>query len=260
MDTSKDPFGINEKWWNTRKIASRYSLRDDIIKPERAICERIGANISGGKILDLGCGSGRTTGFLLEMSTDYVGLDYSPAMIRLARERFLGVEFVIRDARDLTVFGDNEFDLVFFSHNGIDYSSRNDRKKILHEVYRVLREGGFYVFSSHNRDWSGFADGGISRIDLSRNLVRTFANLVRWAKGSIAHQIRRRNEFTSDEYCILYDPYYNYSFLTFYATADYVKRELRSVGFNGTPSVFDLQGCKVESDCKSSELYYLVTK
>jgi ubiquinone/menaquinone biosynthesis C-methylase UbiE len=260
MNSSNDPFVLNDKWWNARKVVRRYSLREGMQKPEWAICERIRTNISGGKILDLGCGTGRTTRFLLEMSTDYVGLDYSPAMIRFAQQKFPGVRFVNRDACNLTIFGDDEFDLVFFSHNGIDYSSRNDRTKIHHEVYRILKEGGFYVFSSHNRDWPGFADSGLSRITLSRNPLRTFIRLARWAKGSIVHHIRRRHEFTSDEYCILYDPYYNYSPLTFYATADYVKRELRSVGFNGMPSVYDCQGCEVESDCKSSELYYLVAK
>jgi SAM-dependent methyltransferase len=54
------------------------------------------------------------------------------------------------DARNMTFFPDGYFDFVLFSYCGIDYVSHEDRMKILSEIRRLLRKGGFFFFSTHN--------------------------------------------------------------------------------------------------------------
>ena len=49
-----------------------------ILKPEAVILEAIGPAIKDKKLLDIGIGAGRTTRFLLEISSDYTGIDYTP--------------------------------------------------------------------------------------------------------------------------------------------------------------------------------------
>jgi len=101
-------------------------------------------------VLDLGCGTGRTTAVLDRMGFDVVGVDISDPMIRHARSIFPHIEFESGDATDLQ-FADASFEYVLFSFNGLDYvQPEEDRYVALREIRRVLNPGGTFVFSSHN--------------------------------------------------------------------------------------------------------------
>jgi len=105
---------------------------------------------SGARVLDVGCGAGRTTRPLSERGFDVVGVDVSEEMVRAARSLFPEIEFHLADATDLE-FGSDRFDYVLFSHNGIDYiHPERERKRALSELHRVLKPGGVLAFSSHN--------------------------------------------------------------------------------------------------------------
>lgn len=101
-------------------------------------------------VLDLGCGTGRTTAVLDRIGFDVVGVDVSEPMVQRARQLLPHVEFRSGDARDLQ-FDDDRFDYVLFSFNGLDYvHPEGDRYVALREIWRVLKPGGTFVFSSHN--------------------------------------------------------------------------------------------------------------
>ena len=101
-------------------------------------------------ILDIGVGGGRTTLPLLEISKDYLGIDYAKGMIDACKQKYPDLNFMIADARNLRFLPNSKFSLVVFSFNGIDYVSHKDRLAILGEVNRVLVKGGYFVFSTHN--------------------------------------------------------------------------------------------------------------
>jgi ubiquinone/menaquinone biosynthesis C-methylase UbiE len=102
-------------------------------------------------ILDVGVGCGRTTPFLAAGADKYVGVDYVDAMINVCRERFPEHSFHYADATNLNRFGDECFDRVVFSFNGIDAIPTIDgRQGCLSEIFRVLTHGGLLIFSSHN--------------------------------------------------------------------------------------------------------------
>ncbi len=102
-------------------------------------------------ILDLGVGGGRTTPHLTKFAKRYVGADYSLPMVEACKRKWPELDFRHCDAGDLSQFKDNEFDAVVFSFNGIDYIDTDAaRKSCLHEISRVLKSGGLFIFSSHN--------------------------------------------------------------------------------------------------------------
>ncbi|MEU1514707.1 methyltransferase domain-containing protein [Streptomyces sp. NPDC005811] len=74
--------------------AERYS--DELVsRPlERAVltayAELVG---TGGRVADLGCGPGRTTGFLARRGLDIFGLDLSESMLAIARRENPGIRF-----------------------------------------------------------------------------------------------------------------------------------------------------------------------
>ena len=107
--------------------------------------------VAGSSVLDLGVGGGRTTPYLAERASRYVGLDFAPRMVDACRSRFPDLDFVVGDASDLRAFRDGEFDAVVFSWNGIDCIHPEERRlQCLAEVQRVLRAGGTFFFSTHN--------------------------------------------------------------------------------------------------------------
>jgi SAM-dependent methyltransferase len=100
-----------------------------------------------GKVLILGCGAGRTLLPIKEMGFDVVGIDINEDMVREAKKT--GVEAHEMNACDLS-FPDASFDTVFFPFHGIDYIFP-DIYEAVKEAKRVLRPGGIFILSSHNR-------------------------------------------------------------------------------------------------------------
>ena len=108
------------------------------------------------KILDLGCGAGRTTINLFKDGyKNITGLDIADKLIEYAKDysnkHNLDIEFLVGDATKLD-FNNNTFDVVIFSFNGMQcIPGLQNRKNVLKEVYRVLKPGGYYIFTAHDR-------------------------------------------------------------------------------------------------------------
>lgn len=108
-------------------------------------------------ILDIGCGTGRTTfGLYEEGYRNITGLDLSPKMIEGARgiseSREIDLEFIVGDATSLP-YEDESFTNIVFSFNGfMQIPSKELREKALQEIKRVLKRGGYFIFTTHDRD------------------------------------------------------------------------------------------------------------
>lgn len=111
------------------------------------------------RILELGCGAGRIAIGLYELGYDKVfATDYARKMVGRARSaaEILGypVDFGVQDAINLD-FADESFDGAIFGFNGLMHiPGRENRKKAMAEILRVLRPGAYFVFTSHDRNAS----------------------------------------------------------------------------------------------------------
>jgi len=116
------------------------------------------------KILDIGCGTGRTTHVFERMGFNVVGIDLTKAFVNHAQTFAPEADFIAGDACSLP-FRDETFQYACFSYNGIDdISPEENRYKALREIHRVLNPGGIFIFSSRNLfstyalrsfDWTG---------------------------------------------------------------------------------------------------------
>lgn len=100
---------------------------------------------SGGRILDMCCGTGGATFALAKAAgagSRITAIDLSSGQIRVAkkRSRFSNIEFLVADATG-TCFRDEEFDLVVIPH-AIHEMERSLRNDVLKEVKRILRDEG----------------------------------------------------------------------------------------------------------------------
>ena len=107
--------------------------------------------ITGGRILDLGCGYGRTIRPLLSPSLCLVGIDNSHSNLVMARSyvgaRPAACAFFQMDAAALG-FADGRFDATLCLQNGIS-AFRVDPVRLLREMLRVTRMGGVLLLSSY---------------------------------------------------------------------------------------------------------------
>ncbi len=81
----------------------------DIGRPQPAFAQLASRGLLGGRVLDVGCGTGEQTLLAAAASADAMGVDISPRAIERARdkaaERALMARFVVADALDLGQLG-----------------------------------------------------------------------------------------------------------------------------------------------------------
>jgi len=98
----------------------------------------------GSRVLELGCGSGKTLSAMQERPWKVVALDFSPEALRLSRSDNLYIEFVLADVSCLP-FHDRSFDAIFAFH--ITGHLLQDKRELLAaEVTRVMRRDGKFFF------------------------------------------------------------------------------------------------------------------
>lgn len=223
----------NREVYERGPVASRYAGRSELQPAEAAILRRYKGELSGRRILDLGVGGGRTTPFLLALSAEYVGVDYSSEMVSRCRARFPAVDFRVEDARDLSAYSDASFDFVLFSYNGIDEMEHADRLRTLKEIHRVLKEGGLFAFSSHNRDVPIRKPWDLRHLAVSplRHPLRFGKRVVSYPVGIINYLRRAHRNQIHDEYCIAVDISYMYSLVHYFIRAADQRKQLERLGF-----------------------------
>jgi len=92
-----------------------------------------------GLLIDLGCGSGRDVNFFSKNGLDVKGIDLDEKEISLAKKNFPEICFEIQDVEKLS-FVDKSIDYIFMI-NVIHYL---DKEKAIKEVYRTLKDGGYF--------------------------------------------------------------------------------------------------------------------
>ncbi|MCM0594277.1 MAG: class I SAM-dependent methyltransferase [Gloeotrichia echinulata IR180] len=95
------------------------------------------------KILDLCCGSGQATQFLVKYSQNVTGLDASPLSLKRARQNVPDASYVEAFAEEIP-FADHEFDVVHISV-ALHEMQPEQLHKIVNEAYRVLKSGGVFT-------------------------------------------------------------------------------------------------------------------
>jgi SAM-dependent methyltransferase len=214
----------------------------------------------GGRVLELGCGAGRLTGYLLELAQSVHGIDISPAMVAYCRETYPRGDFSVLDLRDVGQFGSGSFDAVVATYNVLDVLGDDERKRVLGQIREVLAPDGLLMMSSHNL---AFVPKLRKPTDLrARNIVRRAGRLA-------LMPLRMRNrlpllelERSGSGYAIVNDDAHDYRLLHYYISRDAQERQLGEEGFDFIECL-DNAGHVVapgESAEEWVELYYIARR
>lgn len=256
---------VNARTMSSRETVAFYSRLKGLYPIEKIALSSIEDQVRGQSILDLGVGGGRTVAPLREISSDYIGLDYSKDMVRSCQQNFPDAEFIHGDARDLSQFRDNSFTLIVFSNEGLCMVNHAGRFAILSEVQRLLRPGGVFLFSSYNTA-SVAHDGTFVWLKFTpcANPIRLGIRVGRCITQNIYSLVNRMRfkkfEIRMPEFSIINDVYHYYSTLLYYMSIDNQKRQLRDQGFSGAIDVVDSAGFVVMRDSSEKTLCYLARK
>lgn len=119
---------------------------------EKPAMKRLLTDLTGKRILLIGCGTGEETLILEEFgANDIHGIDMSETSIQLAATAYPSHQFSVGDMHQVD-FADATFDLVY-SSLAVHYSPKP--LDVYKEVFRVLKPGGIFQFSTgHPMRWA----------------------------------------------------------------------------------------------------------
>ncbi len=256
----------NKSLYDSEEVVNLFIPYCDLQKPEETIFAEFREKLHTMKMLDIGVGAGRTTVHFAGLAKEYLGIDCASNMIKAARKKFenypQNISFVTMDASKMNLFKNNYFDFILFSWCGIDYAEHDVRLKILSEIHRVLKIGGFLAFQTHNLNYQLKN----CSIELSKNpfillprinhllQIRLLNNNDTWKTI--------RNSSGKKRYLIFRDETHNFRLITYIISPIEQIKQLTLLGFTDI-RIFDLQNGKEIRNPNSTTdpwLYFVATK
>ena len=142
-------FNNEEHWDNnywTRYLESNKDknkldfMHDVWIEKYRKILNKI----EKGKALDLGCGIGQDTMFLINEGYDVLSTDISEKALNELKKKVHNAKILKLDMNKLLPFNNEEFNLVF-ANLSTHYYNWNDTVQLYNEIRRILKKDGYFI-------------------------------------------------------------------------------------------------------------------
>ncbi len=160
------PPGVDRGLWDYLHAAAMVAGYDEqmessaLARADVAFCER--AFPTHGRLIDLGCGTGRLCLHFAARGFDCVGVDLSEEMLAKAEQNTAGLSppahpvFLKTNLVELTELPERSFDYAacLFSTLGMVRGNEN-RAKVVANVFRLLKPRGVLVLHAHNRFFHG---------------------------------------------------------------------------------------------------------
>ena len=159
-----------------------------------------------GRILDTGCGSGHSTAVFAKAGYTVIGIDRSPAMIRLARRRVPRGTFKISSR---LTHAEGPWDAIVVIGEVVNYlPSRQALQEMIRRTFETLRPGGYLALDIRTppppdapqewtngqtgRDWAVIATSSVE--PAQQHLTRTITTFrkvrAQWRRGKEIHRQR----------------------------------------------------------------------
>ena len=137
-------------WKDSGKVAEYVGRVDRLAARaagEAELVEALPATVA--RVLDLGCGDGRLIALVVAARPDLAGafgLDSSPPMLELARQRFQDDPRVVIEAHDMNdpLPGLGPFDVVV-SGFAVHHLAHERKRQLFGEIAAILRPGGVFA-------------------------------------------------------------------------------------------------------------------
>ncbi len=142
IKTEQDP---NHSHWYIERFRKMAADGADLAGEARMIDAMVPRNA---RILDAGCGPGRTGGYLATCGHTVVGVDVDPVLIAAAEADHPGPTWLVNDLAELDLPArgiDEGFDVIVSAGNVLTFCAASTRGEILRRLGLHLNEGGRIV-------------------------------------------------------------------------------------------------------------------
>lgn len=151
------------------------------------------------RLLDVGCGIGRTTARLAERGYRVTGIDTSVGALRIARRTSAEAAYVALDQRHVGRLRWT-FDAAIVLWNSFGFGGRAADLETLRGLQRVLRPGGRALLDLYHPDW-------LAANEQSGAVDERGATIDRWIEGGRCyHRIRYADGSVDDIQFNVYHP------------------------------------------------------
>lgn len=149
MDRSKEAVALFDKW--AREYQDRYMDVSAYAESLDEFCSAL--RHEKPSILELACGPGNVTKYLLDIRPDcnILGTDLSENMISLARANNPSANFVVMDSREAGKLN-TSFDAVVISFL-LPYLNREETEQLIADCTGLLAPGGLIYISAIENDY-----------------------------------------------------------------------------------------------------------
>jgi len=148
MSTAEAPVEI----WNRRYATED---RENRLKYERWLDRWVDLlRVRKGRALDLGCGPGFDSSFLLGLGFDVTALDHSKTAIAISEQKNPQATHLVADIRQLSEVVSGEF-AVIVANLSLHYFNRSETDSAFATINQLLPAGGFFAFRVNAYDEHG---------------------------------------------------------------------------------------------------------
>lgn len=250
----------NQKTYENKDVVREYTVLNQLFEPEKKVLDILSKKLADFKMLDIGVGAGRTSGFFAPLVKEYIGIDYSEEFVKVCKNRFSKhpeYTFIHCDVREMKQFANKEFNLVLFSYNGLDYISHNHRALALKEISRVVSDNGLFIFSSHNLN----SVYKLYKVSLSGSVISIAKNCVKLLFLLLLNGLP--GKYKNRDYAIINDGAHRFRLKTYYIKPGKQLEQLEKIGYNNI-CAFDENGEEISLNqidkATDTWIYYLYKK
>lgn len=161
----------------------------------------------GSLVIDLGCGSGVLAGELSKSGFSVIGVDISPAMVKLAQEEVADAAFVVQSLHSFLASDSPKCAAITAIGEGFTYATDGDRETTLRALFtqcaNALTPGGPLLFdviehidgeAMNYRNWSAEGDDWMIAVDMAEEPATRTITRRMWIYRAEGDQYRRSNE------------------------------------------------------------------
>ena len=129
------------------KIGKEFAQTRSYVGEEVKIFDKYATN--GLKVMDLGCGNGRIYPYFEKLNADYIGVDQSETLLKIAKEKYPKAILIKGDMMEIPA-ENGSIDLLVCLRSFHHLPNAKNRKQCLIEIKRVLKKDGKVIVTVWN--------------------------------------------------------------------------------------------------------------
>ena len=182
---------LDEKITGFQTFAKEYSEKfNDVSAYEPFLKQFVSMLNHGAKVVDIACGPGNVTGFLLQCRNDLhiECVDIAPAMIEIVKDKFPAIDCHVCDIKNYKL-PINHYDGVICSF-GLPFLSKKETAQFLYNISAGLKKNGVAYLSTMKGNSEGFEKTSFSS-DMEVYFIyhnKNFLDAVIQSTGLIIHE------------------------------------------------------------------------